>query len=115
MNDQFQELRELIVGMREHIDGRLAHIDGRFNQIDEHIAQLHVYIDERFTQMREYTDERTRDMETRLLKGFQKWATSIELTIKPMPIRMGSIEERLSLLEERWKDIGNSGAQFLIA
>lgn len=110
MDEQLKELRELIVGMREHVDERFNQVEKRFGQVDDHIMQLHDYIDARFNQMREYTDERTRDMETHLLKGFQKWATSIELTIKPLPIRMGSIEERLALLEERWKDIGNSGA-----
>ncbi len=138
MDAQFTELKGLIVGLHQHvdvrlsefdarfdrIDGRLSEFDARFNEIDRRLSEFDVrfneiderdrllrdYIDERFTQMHDYVDERTRDMETRMLKGFQKWATSIELTVKPMPIRIGSIEERLALLEERWKDIDNQGA-----
>jgi len=110
MNEQFMELKELILGLRVHVDARFNQVDARlnafdarFNEIDERDRLLRDYIDDRFTQMHDYVDERTRDMETRMLKGFQKWATSIELTVKPMPIRIGSIEERLALLEERGK------------
>jgi hypothetical protein len=117
MNEQFMEIKELILGLRVHVDTRFNQVDARlnafderFNEIDERDRLLRDYIDDRFTQMHDYVDERTRDMETRMLRGFQKWATSIELTVKPMPIRIGSIEERLALLEERWKDIGNQDA-----
>ncbi len=118
MDDQLKELRDLILerdhSLRVHLDERFAQIDERFNQIDERDRLLRDYIDERFaqvelrfTQMHDYTNERSHDIETRLLTEFHKWATRIESTLKPLPIRMGGYEERVALIEERLKDLDN--------
>lgn len=84
---QFQDLRGAIQDLRAHIDTRFQHIEGRFQQ------------------EREYTDERTRDMETTLLTEFRKWAMQNDATIKPYPARLASLEERVTMLEERLDDL----------
>ena len=85
--EQFKELRGAIQGLREHVDTRFQHVDKRFQQ------------------EREYTDERTRDMEATLLTEFRKWALRIEATMKPIPPRIYSLEERVALVEQRLDDM----------
>ena len=85
--EQFHDLRRAILDMRAHIDTRFQNLDARFQQ------------------EREYTDERTRDMETTLLTEFRKWAMQNDATIKPYPARLASLEERVTMLEERLDDL----------
>lgn len=92
--EQFHDLRGAILDLRAHIDTRFQHIETRFQNIDA-----------RFQQEREYTDERTRDMETTLLTEFRKWAMQNDATIKPYPARLASLEERVTMLEERLDDL----------
>lgn len=84
-------------------------MDNQFKEFRDWMMErdisLRKHIDERFVEMREYTDERSRDIETHLLTEFHKWAMRIESTIKPLPIRTASLEERVALIEERLKSI----------
>lgn len=56
-------------------------------------------------QLKEYIDERTRDMETKLLMEFRKWAVRIASDNKVMKATMLGLSERLSMVEERLDDI----------
>ena len=68
-------------------------MDAETKQAFEQLNQRFDQIEKRFEQ----TDERIFDVETNLLKAFEKWAATSDARTRVLP----SIQERMTLMEDR--------------
>lgn len=66
--------------------------------------ELERELGERMDQMRDHLIEAMRDMQTEVLRAFHNWAS-------PTEIKMRSHEERLTLVEERLRQIEGGRAK----
>jgi len=101
LNRNFEQLAVALGRLGERFD----RMEGRFEQIDRQFERVNERIDQRFDEAIEFT----REIETKLLKEFRKWAISFESRHKANEILVGGFNERLIALEERVGDLERKG------
>lgn len=85
-----QDVRDL----QQRIDLMQDQTQGQLGQMRDYLGQMQNHL----VHMEDHLIEKMRDMQTEVLRAFHNWAS-------PTEIKMRSHEERLTLMEERLRQI----------